>query len=167
MKKIIPSVLICLLVVSIAASAQRKNINKSEVPAEVIAVLNQYLNILSTSGSLEECARRLTPICAGHLISQSGNKISYDVLSFSLKKDYQNVKFYRVPALIITDGDVVGTPGLVVGGFVVGSASTIGETTAVHITFGLLVGGFVVGARGYADDPDGPWFPIIGRSAFV
>lgn len=73
----------------------------------------------------------------------------------------------RVPALIITDGDVVGTPGLVVGGFVVGSASAIGETTAVHITFGLLVGGFVVGARGYADDPDGPWFPIIGRSAFV
>lgn len=73
----------------------------------------------------------------------------------------------RVPALIIADGDVVGTPGLVVGGFVVGSASAIGETTAVSIAFELLVGGFVVGARGYADDPDGPWFPFLGRAALV
>lgn len=73
----------------------------------------------------------------------------------------------RVPALIIADGDVVGTPGLIVGSFVVGSASAIGETTAVHITFELLVGEFVVGARGYADDPDGPWFPFIERPAFV
>lgn len=75
----------------------------------------------------------------------------------------------RVPALIIADGDVIGTPGLIVGGFVVGADldGTPGESTAVHITLELIVGEFVVGARGYADDPDGPWFPFIGRSAFV
>ncbi|MBU6202380.1 MAG: hypothetical protein KJS90_10380, partial [Acidobacteria bacterium] len=75
----------------------------------------------------------------------------------------------RVPSLVIADGAVIGVPGLLVGGFDVGygpAASAI-ESTAIHITFELIVGEFVVGARGYEDDPDGPWFPFIGRSAFV
>ncbi len=75
----------------------------------------------------------------------------------------------RVPALILADGDVIGTPGLIVGGFQVGAgpAASAIESTAIAITFELICGEFVVGARGYADDPDGPWFPILGRSAFV
>lgn len=76
----------------------------------------------------------------------------------------------RVPAMIIADGDVIGTPGLIVGEFVVGAEHPSGtpiESTAVHITFELIVGEFVVGARGYEDDPDGPWFPFIERPAFV
>lgn len=77
----------------------------------------------------------------------------------------------RVPVLIISDGDVIGTPGLIVGEFVVGGVDAVTttpfETTAIHITYELIVGEFVVGARGYEDDPDGPWFPFIERPAFV
>jgi hypothetical protein len=75
----------------------------------------------------------------------------------------------RVPAMIVADGAVIGVPGLLVGGFDVGfgpAASAI-ESSAIYLTFPLNVGAFVVGARGYADDPDGPWFPIVGRNAFV
>lgn len=75
----------------------------------------------------------------------------------------------RVPALVLADGAVIGVPGLLVGGFDVGALidGTPGESSAIHLTFPLNVGAFVVGARGYADDPDGPWFPIVGRDAFV
>ena len=74
----------------------------------------------------------------------------------------------RVPAMILAECDVVGTPGLLVGGFTVGGTGSLSrDPEAIRFTFDLIVGDFVVGARGYADDPDGPWFPFIGRSALV
>lgn len=65
----------------------------------------------------------------------------------------------RVPALILASGAIVGTPGLVVGGFVVGGAR-------ITYTLDLIVGAFVVGASPI-EDPDGPWFPRVGRSNLV
>lgn len=74
----------------------------------------------------------------------------------------------RVPALLLAECDVVGTPGLIVGGFYVGGSSSMSrDPEVISITYELLVGEFVVGARGYEDDPDGPWFPFIERPAFV
>ena len=66
----------------------------------------------------------------------------------------------RVPALVLVDGgELVGTPGLLVGGFTVGGS-------AITYTLDLLVGRFIVGATP-TDDPDGPWFPFIGHSNLV
>lgn len=66
----------------------------------------------------------------------------------------------RVPALVLVDGgDLIGTPGLLVGGFFVGGS-------AITYTLDLVVGGFVVGATPETD-PTGPWFPFLGRSNFV
>lgn len=66
----------------------------------------------------------------------------------------------RVPALVLLDcGELVGTPGLVVGGF------TVGGSTLTY-TLELLVGSFTVGASP-TDDPTGPWFPFIGHSNLV
>ena len=66
----------------------------------------------------------------------------------------------RVPALILADGaDLVGTPGLLVGGFTVGGST-------ITYTLDLVVGGFVVGATPRTD-PDGPWAPILGHSNLV
>lgn len=66
----------------------------------------------------------------------------------------------RVPALVLVDGgELVGTPGLVVGGFTVGGSS-------ITYTLDLVVGGFVVGATPRTD-PDGPWFPFLGSSNLV
>ena len=77
----------------------------------------------------------------------------------------------RVAALILADCAVVGTPGLRVGGFVVGAFDRVTGVaragTALRLTFAVVVGSFVVGARGYADDPDGPWHPFLGRTALV
>ena len=65
----------------------------------------------------------------------------------------------RVPALKLASGSVVGTPGLVVGSFTVGGS-------VVTYTLDLVVGAFVVGASP-TEDPDGPWFPRVGRSNLV
>ena len=80
-------------------SAKQTDIPKEQVPPDVIAVLNHYLKILSTSPTLEACAVEVAKISGGHMLSQSG-AVSQDVLPYSLKKDYQNVKFYKVPAVI-------------------------------------------------------------------
>lgn len=79
--------------------ARQQDIPVDQVPRDVIEVLNQYLKILTTSPTLELCGQQVAKIAAGHMLSQRGG-ISDDVIQFSLKKDYQNVKFYRVPAVI-------------------------------------------------------------------
>ncbi|MBN2161066.1 MAG: hypothetical protein JW807_16890 [Spirochaetes bacterium] len=79
--------------------AGRQDIPIDRVPKDVIAVLNQYLKILTTSPTLEVCGERVAKIAAGHMLSRSGG-ISSDVMRFSLKKDYQNAKFYRAPIVI-------------------------------------------------------------------
>jgi hypothetical protein len=65
----------------------------------------------------------------------------------------------RVPALGITDGAIVGMPGLYVGGFTVGG-------TLIRIAYSgggvARVGDFTVGATP-TTVPDGPWFPYVGR----
>lgn len=79
---------------------QRKDIPVEEVPSAVIKVLNQYLKILSESPTLEDCAKNIYPYLGGGLLSSDGQKVSSDTIQFSLKKDYNNVKFYTVPAEI-------------------------------------------------------------------
>lgn len=81
------------------ASAKQKDIPLDQVPKDVIEVLNTYLKILTTSASLDECGTKVAKIAGGHMVSQSG-MISRDVIEFSLKKDFQNAKFYKVPAVI-------------------------------------------------------------------
>ncbi len=81
------------------SAAQRKEIPKEEVPADVIEVLNAYMKILTTSPTLEACGVAVEKIAAGHMLSMNGG-ISDDVMQFSLKKDYQNAKFYRFPVVI-------------------------------------------------------------------
>ena len=83
----------------IPGHAERKDINPSELPADVMDVLKQYCTVLSTSPDIETCAKKLAPIAGGHLLDSQG-KISRDVFEFSLKKDFQNIKFYQVPPVI-------------------------------------------------------------------
>ena len=65
----------------------------------------------------------------------------------------------RVPALKLATGAIVGTPGLLVGTFTVGGS-------VITYTLDLIVGAFVVGASP-TEDPDGPWYPRVGRSNLV
>ncbi len=80
-------------------SAQQKDVPLAQVPGDVIEVLNQYLKILTTAPSLDECAREVAKVSGGDMLNKSG-VIGNDVKDFSLKKDYNNSKFYKVPAVI-------------------------------------------------------------------
>jgi hypothetical protein len=81
------------------AGAKQKDIPLDQVPKDVIEVLNTYLKILTTSASLDECGTRVAKIAGGHMVNKNG-LISRDVMEFSLKKDFQNARFYQVPAVI-------------------------------------------------------------------
>lgn len=97
--KVISLSLFALLIWAGSTNAKQADIPKEQVPKDVIQVLNKYLKILSTSKTLEACAVEVAKISGGHMLSKSGT-ISSDVLSFSLKKDYENIQFYKVPAVI-------------------------------------------------------------------
>ncbi len=70
------------------------------LPAAVRGALDQYVQTLATSRSLEECAQRFTAIAGGGLVSEDGRSLRQGVTDFSLKKDFQNVRFYAQPAQI-------------------------------------------------------------------
>jgi hypothetical protein len=102
LKQFIQKIISGILIISGTAivSAQKRDIQINEIPKPVVIVLNKYLKTLASSSDLDVCAKKIVPVFAGHLLSQSGNKVADDVLQFSLKKDHQNVKFYKYPAVI-------------------------------------------------------------------
>ncbi|MFN8256129.1 MAG: hypothetical protein U0W24_10600 [Bacteroidales bacterium] len=83
-------------------NAQKNNIQISEIPADVKELLGKYLEILSSGKSVEEVANTLYSegIIGGGLLNTSATGPSDDIIRFSLKKDFDNVKFYDVPPVI-------------------------------------------------------------------
>jgi hypothetical protein len=80
--------------------SQQKDIPLSTLPSDVKDVLNEYLNILITSQDLDEAAERFLTIAGGGLVNPDGTSLRSSVKPFSLKKDFENVHFYKVPAKI-------------------------------------------------------------------
>lgn len=80
--------------------AQQKDIPVSQLPEEVKQVLNEYLNILSTSADIDEAADRFLAIAGGGLVNPEGTALRSSVKPYSLKKDFDNIGFYKVPAEI-------------------------------------------------------------------
>ena len=92
-----------LLLSAPAARAQTPDdIPVEEVPAEVRAVLAQYIDILSTSKDLDECAERFTAIAGGNLVEEDGKSLRGGVQPYGLKKDYTDVKYYATSPLELT-----------------------------------------------------------------
>ncbi len=98
-KKSIVIVLFSLF--SFSATAQQKEIRISELPDEVKNTLNEYITILSTSNDIDECAVKFLEIAGGGLVNPKGNMLRNSVKPYSLTKDFQNIKFYKVPVEII------------------------------------------------------------------
>ncbi len=88
-----------LLLGTMASFSQKKELKAKDVPKEVVIVLNEYMKILTTSATLEECVTRMESIAGGGLVTNSG-MITKDAQQFSLKKDYNNAKFYKYPVEI-------------------------------------------------------------------
>ncbi|MCS6795343.1 MAG: hypothetical protein RMJ97_04360 [Raineya sp.] len=94
MKKMLSTLAFALLAM-VAVQAQR-------VPKEVQQVLEQYVQILRTSESLDACAERFRSIAGGSLVEDDPVNVSLrsTVKDFSLKKDFNNIRFYANPVRI-------------------------------------------------------------------
>ncbi len=94
----------CYFLFLFTAQAQGKanDISVGQLPAEVKKVLVQYIDLLSTSKNLAECASKFATIAGGSLVNESTDKITLrsSVEPYALKKDYENCKFYAQPVEI-------------------------------------------------------------------
>ncbi len=85
---------------SLQAQSTRNDIPVKNLPNEVREVLVEYVNILRTSKDLDECAERFTAIAGGTLVNEDGQSLRNTVAPFSLKKDFNNVKWHANPIKI-------------------------------------------------------------------
>ncbi len=99
MKKITLLSLSIILFVGVSFS-QQKDIPVSELPKEVKKVLDKYVNILTSSKSLDECATKFMSVAGGGLVNPAGTNLRSSVKPYSLKKDFGNIKFYKQPVQI-------------------------------------------------------------------
>jgi hypothetical protein len=100
MKKIILSILLLCAYGFSSAQSKAGDIPVAQLPAEVKQILDEYINILSTSKTAAECEQRLTAIAGGGLVNEDGNSLRSTVPPYSMKKDYDNCKFYSNPVVV-------------------------------------------------------------------
>ena len=112
MKRFFQSVAVAAAVLSTAAFAAPKgDIAVEALPAEVKAVVEQYVKLLrDAQGDPDKAAVELIKIAGGGLVNEDGTKLRTDVPRFSLKKDTSDVKFYADP-VVITRVNVADTSG--------------------------------------------------------
>lgn len=93
-----------LMIVSASVFGQGRanDIPVSRLPNEVKEVLGKYIALLQTANDLDECATLFTAIAGGALVNEDVEDITLrqSVKPYSLKKDFQNVKFYANPIKI-------------------------------------------------------------------
>jgi hypothetical protein len=87
---------------NVSAQSKANDIPVAKLPPEVKAVLEEYVKILTTSQDLDDCAKRFTSIAGGGLINEDPDNVTLrqGVQPFSLKKDFNNIKFYAQPIKI-------------------------------------------------------------------
>jgi len=92
------------------AQSTKNDIPVSKLPQEVKEVLVEYVSILINSSDLDVCAENFIAVAGGSLVNEDGLSLRSSVKPYSLKKDFQNVKFYANP-LKITRVNVSYTNG--------------------------------------------------------
>ena len=91
--------LVCGLAGTAFAQSRKNDIPVSKLPPEVLRVLETYVKILQ-SETLEKCAERFVEVAGGSLVREDAKSLHPDVMPFSLKKDFSNLKFYALPLVI-------------------------------------------------------------------
>ena len=99
MKKLLFAVFTVFMFSVLSAQTKSGDIPVKTLPAEVKQVLDEYIAVLN-SADLDECAKKFVKIAGGHLINGEGDEIARDVKPYSLKKDFNNIKFYQQPVKI-------------------------------------------------------------------
>ncbi len=80
--------------------SKTNDIPVKKLPSEVKVVLEQYIRTLTQSGSLDKCAENFVRIAGGTLVEDDGLRLRNTIKPFSLKKDFNNIKFYASPIQI-------------------------------------------------------------------
>lgn len=82
------------------AQSKANDIAVDALPAEVKAVLTQYVGLLLAAKSVDEAATALRAIAGGGLVNEDGATLRADVPRFALKKDFDGAKNYASPLAI-------------------------------------------------------------------
>lgn len=85
---------------SIFAQSTKNDIPVKSLPAGIKTVLEQYIGVLRNSASLDECAQNFVAVAGGGLVNEDGSSLRSSVQPYSLKKDFDNIKFYANPIQI-------------------------------------------------------------------
>jgi|GEM_PF-338165 len=79
------------------AQSRKNDIPVNELPSVVKKVLDRYISILSTSETLDQCEKSFVSIAGGGLVDEMGTQLRRSVKPYSLKKDFNGIRFYKVP----------------------------------------------------------------------
>ena len=92
---------IALMQISYFLSAQTKanDISVTALPASVKQILDKYIETLNLS-SIDDCAAKFIKIAGGGLVNETGTALRNDIKAYSLKKDHDDIKFYKQPVEI-------------------------------------------------------------------
>jgi hypothetical protein len=91
-----------LFSIQIMAQSTASDIQITELPSGVQSVLQEYVTLLNSSANLTDAANAFTKIAGGGLINESATQVTLrrTTIEFSLKKDFNNIKFYTNPIQI-------------------------------------------------------------------
>ncbi len=84
------------------AQSKTYDIPVGDLPNDVKKVLNEYVDMLRSSQNIDDLATNFTKIAGGGLVNESTTNITLrsDIKQFSLKKDFDGIKFYTNPLVI-------------------------------------------------------------------
>lgn len=98
MKTLAAAILLCGSVAF--AQSKANDIPADKLPPEVKAVLEQYVAMLRAGPDVPSVAKAFVAIAGGGVVNEDGSQLRKDVPEFSLKKDFNGVKFYADPVTI-------------------------------------------------------------------
>jgi hypothetical protein len=101
MKRLLLFVAFMMLISGNLLFAQTKedDIPVNQLPETVKAVLDNYIDALN-SLTLDDCAKNFLAIAGGSLVNDDASALAQTIKDMSLKKDFNDIKFYKQPVEI-------------------------------------------------------------------
>lgn len=91
---------VCLLGTQSFAQSTKNDIPVAKLPADVKNLLIEYVSTLRSSSDLDNCAENFLALAGGSLVNEDASALRSDIKPYSLKKDFDNVRFYADPIKI-------------------------------------------------------------------
>lgn len=90
------------LLFNVHAQSKLNDISVRDLPSNVKMILEEYITVLRNANSLDDCAKKVLKVAGGGLINESTSYVTLrnSIKPYSLKKDFNNIKFYAQPTII-------------------------------------------------------------------